>query len=131
MIPWPGRSPAPPTSADLARWAEDLYRASATDPPLRGAVFAIEQLELHARALAAAHRLGHRRGSHRLLKRLADSERVIARCHDLMSRAHAAGRRLTPAAEWLLDNHYLIEGQVHLARKHLPRGYSRQLPRLA
>jgi cellobiose phosphorylase len=107
-----------------------LYTASATEPPLRGAIFTIEQLELHAKALAATHGLGHRRGSDRLLKRLADSERVIAQCHDLMAGAHAAGRRLTPAAEWLLDNHYLIEEQVHLARKHFPRGYSRQLPRL-
>ena len=131
MILGSGRTPGPLASADLARWAEDLYRASATDPPLRGAVFAIEQLELHAKALAATHGLGHRRGGDRLLRRLADSERVIARCHDLMSRAHAAGRRLTPAAEWLLDNHYLIEEQVYLARKHFPRGYSRQLPRLA
>ncbi|MDY0003340.1 MAG: cyclic beta 1-2 glucan synthetase, partial [Polyangia bacterium] len=48
-----------------------------------------------------------------------------------MSIAHAAGRRLTPAAEWLLDNHYLIEEQVFLAQKHLPRGYSRKLPRLS
>ncbi len=38
---------------------------------------------------------------------------------------------MTPAAEWLLDNHYLIEEQVYLARKHFPRSYSRQLPRLA
>jgi len=98
---------------------------------LRGAIFTIEQLELHAKALAATHGLGHRRGGDRLLKRLADSERVIDQCHDLMSVSHAAGRRLTPAAEWLLDNHYLIEEQVHLARKHFPRGYSRQLPRLA
>jgi len=118
-------------SADLARWAEDLYRSSAGAPPLRGAVFAIEQLELHARALAGTHGLGHRRAGHRLLERLADSERVIARCHDLMSRANAVGRRLTPAAEWLLDNHYLIDEQVYLARRHFPRGYSRQLPRLA
>ena len=118
-------------SADLARWAEEQYRASATEPPLRGPVFAIEQLELHAKTLAATHGLGHRRGSDRLLKRLADSERVIARCHDLMSRAHAAGRRLTPAAEWLLDNHYLIDEQVYLARKHFSKGYSRQLPRMA
>ena len=121
-----GETPGPLTSAEL-----DPFRASAPDPPLRGAVFAIEQLELHAKALAATHGLGQRRSGDRLLKRLADSERVIARCHDLMSRAHAAGRRLTPAAEWLLDNHYLIEEQVYLARKHLPRGYRRQLPRLA
>jgi len=121
----------PRSSQPDARWAEDLYRASATDPPLRGAVFAIEQLELHARALAATHGLSHRRGGDRLRKRLADSERVIARCHDLMSRAHASGWRLTPAAEWLLDNHYLIEEQVYTARKHFPRGYCRQLPVLA
>src|SRR5262249_3120919 len=55
---------------------------------------------------------------------------VITWCRDLMSAAHAAGRRLTPAAEWLLDNHYLVEEQVDLARRHLPRGYSRQMPRL-
>ena len=121
----------PRVSQPDARWAEELYRASANDLPLRGAVFAIEQLELHARALAATHGLGHRRGGERLRKRVADSERVIARCYDLMSGAHAAGWRLTPAAEWLLDNHYLIEEQVYLARKHFPRGYCRQLPALA
>jgi len=117
--------------AALTRWAEAQYRSSAAEPPLRGAVFAIEQLEMHARALAEGHALGHRRSGDRLLARLADSEQAIARCHELMSRAHGAGRRLTPAAEWLLDNHYLVEEQVYLARKHLPRGYSRQLPRLA
>jgi hypothetical protein len=36
-----------------------------------------------------------------------------------------------PAEAWLLDNFYLIEQQIGLARRHLPRGYSRQLPRLA
>ena len=40
-------------------------------------------------------------------------------------------RRVTPAAEWLLDNFYLIEEQIRTARRHLPRGYSRELPRLA
>ena len=39
-------------------------------------------------------------------------------------------RRITPAAEWLLDNFYLIEEQIQMARRHLPRGYSRELPRL-
>ena len=96
----------------------------------RGAVFTIEQLELHAKALAVRHGIGPRRGDDRLLRRLSDSERVIARCHGAMSAAHAAGQQLVPAAEWLLDNHYLIEEQVDLARLHFPRGYSRRLPRL-
>ncbi len=125
------RTSGPLTAAGLDRWAEELYRASVTEPPLPAAVFTIEQLELHARTLAASHQLGQRRGHDRLLKRLADSEQVIARCHDLMSWEHAAGRRLTPAAEWLLDNHYLIEEQVYLARRHFPRAYSRKLPRLS
>ncbi len=121
---------APLAPARLTAWAEAQYQDSGVNPPLRGAVFTIEQLELHARALAHTHRLGPQRGREQLLRRLGDSERVIARCHELLSRAHATGRRLTPAGEWLLDNHYLIEEQVHLARKHLPKGYSRQLPRL-
>ncbi|MDP3410130.1 MAG: glycosyl transferase, partial [Bosea sp. (in: a-proteobacteria)] len=41
------------------------------------------------------------------------------------------GQRIVPAEAWLLDNFYLIEQQIGLARRHLPRGYSRQLPRLA
>jgi cellobiose phosphorylase len=117
--------------ADLAGWAEGLYRAHAADPPRRKAVFAIEQLELHAKTLAASHALGRRRGGDRLLGRLAESEGLISRCHELMSTAHAAGQSLAPAAEWLLDNHYLVEEQVHLARQHLPPGYSRKLPHLA
>ncbi len=35
------------------------------------------------------------------------------------------------AESWLIDNFYLIEQQIGMARHHLPRGYSRQLPRLA
>ncbi|OGR15292.1 MAG: hypothetical protein A2341_09925 [Deltaproteobacteria bacterium RIFOXYB12_FULL_58_9] len=119
------------SSLDLTRWAEGLYQLSVSEPPLRGAIFTIEQLEVHARALAGSHQIGHRQGGDQLIKRLNNSERVIARCHEVMSRAHAMGRRLTPAAEWLLDNHYLVEEQIYLARKHLPRGYGRQLPPVA
>ncbi len=119
----------------LRRLIPDFHSVPDTSVPgarsLPGAVFTIEQLELHARELAVLHTIRSRRGGDHLLGRLADSERVIARCHEHMSEAHAAGRRLTPAAAWLFDNHYLIEEQVYLARKHFPRGYSRQLPRLA
>ena len=39
-------------------------------------------------------------------------------------------RQITPAAEWLLDNFYLIEEQIQMAWRHLPRNYSQELPRL-
>ncbi|PKO56869.1 MAG: cyclic beta 1-2 glucan synthetase, partial [Betaproteobacteria bacterium HGW-Betaproteobacteria-21] len=32
--------------------------------------------------------------------------------------------------EWLLDNFYLIDEQIRTAKRHLPSGYSRELPRL-
>jgi cellobiose phosphorylase len=69
-------------------------------------------------------------GSDLLLRRLTDNEAVIIEACNLLTAAIAAGHRITPAGEWLLDNYYLIEEQVRIARKHLPAGYSRRLPRL-
>jgi cyclic beta-1,2-glucan synthetase len=120
-----------PATVRLARWAERLYRESVAAPPLGVELLAMEQLEAHARSLAREHALGPLKNDHRLMRRLADSERVIARCHELLMVAHAAGCALSPAAEWLLDNHGLVEEQIALARQHFPRGYSRRLPRLA
>src|SRR6185295_5085936 len=45
--------------------------------------------------------------------------------------ALTAGRRITPAAEWLLDNVYVVDEQIRTAKRHLPKGYSRELPCLA
>ena len=47
-----------------------------------------------------------------------------------MVEAVKTDHRITPASEWLLDNFYLIEEQIRTARRHLPKGYSRELPRL-
>ena len=44
--------------------------------------------------------------------------------------AASANDRISPAGEWLLDNFHLIEEQIKTAKRHLPRGYSRELPRL-
>src|SRR6185312_1578803 len=41
------------------------------------------------------------------------------------------GRAITPAAEWLVDNYHLVEKQVRAIQSDLPRGYYRQLPKLA
>ena len=49
----------------------------------------------------------------------------------LLTAEATAKRRITPAGEWLLDNFYLIEEHIRTAERHLPKGYSRELPRLA
>ncbi|WP_295103836.1 hypothetical protein, partial [uncultured Candidatus Kuenenia sp.] len=98
---------------------------------LRSELFSIEQLKRHAISLAGQHRIDLRRRPDRLLPRLADNERVLLAAYDVVTTAATHGQRITPAEAWLLDNFYLIEQQICLARRHLPRGYSRQLPRLA
>ena len=40
------------------------------------------------------------------------------------------GCSITPAAEWLADNYYLVEREIHEIRTALPPGYYRQLPKL-
>ena len=50
--------------------------------------------------------------------------------YDLVSAAADQNRRIEPAAEWLLDNFYLVEEQIRAIRRLLPPSYSRELPRL-
>ena len=103
----------------------------ADELPLRSELFSADQMEQHGRILAASHQLTERRGPDQLLARLADNESKLLGVCDLLSEAVAANHRLTPAGEWLLDNLYLIEEQIRTAKRHLPKGYSRELPRLA
>jgi cyclic beta-1,2-glucan synthetase len=104
-------------------------RPVAGEPPLRAELFSVEQLARHAKALAAYHQVITRHGSNSLLARLGQNEDIL-RDFNRSTRAVLPGRLITPAAEWFLDNFYLIEEQIQMARRHLPRGYSRELPRL-
>ena len=104
-------------------------RPHGSEPPLRAELFSIEQLARHAKALAGNHQVVTRQGSNRLLARLDENEDIL-RNFNRATLAVDPSRRITPAAEWLPDNFYLIEEQIQLARRHLPRGYSRELPRL-
>src|SRR5688572_10772487 len=97
--------------------------------PFRTELFTIEQLKRHARTLASNVTVDSRHHSNRLLARLEANEEKL-RLFNRETLLVNATRRVTPAAEWLLDNFYLIEEQIQMARRHLPRGYSRELPRL-
>ena len=110
----------------------DFSAAFASDePPLRAELFSREQMAQHGRVLAASHNLSKVRGPDKLLARLAQNESLLIAVRNLLTEAVNDDRRITPAGEWLLDNFYLIEAQIRTARRHLPAGYSRELPRLA
>ena len=111
--------------------ARNALRHDRDTEVLRSELFSIEQLKRHAVTLAGQHRIDPRPGPDRLLPRLADNAQVLLAAYDVVTAAATPGQRIVPAEAWLLDNFYLIEQQIGLARRHLPRGYSRQLPRLA
>jgi len=100
------------------------------EPPLRSELFSSDQMEQHGKTLAGLHKLGPGRARGQLLKRLAENESILIGARNLLTDAVKTDRRITPAGEWLLDNFYLIEEQIRTARRHLPKGYSRELPRL-
>jgi len=102
----------------------------AEEAPLRSELFSADQMALHGKALAQTHQLASGRAPDQLLVRLADNERTLVEICSLLAAAVTEKLRMAPAGEWLLDNFYLIEEQIRTAKRHLPKGYSRDLPRL-
>ena len=100
------------------------------DLPLRAELFSAAQMAAHGKTLAHHHELSKRGGRDRLLSRLSENAAVISATCDELTAAVKEGRQITPASEWLLDNFYLIEEQIRIARRHLPKDYSKELPRL-
>ncbi|MET0894079.1 MAG: glucoamylase family protein [Pseudoxanthomonas sp.] len=100
------------------------------EEPLRSQLFSAEQMEWHGKALAAQHHIHSLVQPDLLLARLKDNEGLLDDASTLLTRMVQDEVRITPAGEWLLDNYYLIEEQVRTARRHLPKGYSRELPSL-
>lgn len=99
--------------------------------PLRAELLSTYQMAQHAILLAETHVLDTSNTRDHLLKRLDENEQVLISTNRLLTLAVKAKQRISPSGEWLLDNFYLIEEQIRTARHHLPKGYSRELPRLA
>jgi cellobiose phosphorylase len=118
------RLAAVPAGVPVAADADDV------EAPLRDALFSSDQMVAHGRRLAGEHVLSRQHRPDGLLRRLADNERVFRTIVPELA-PRTPDDRPSPAAEWLLDNLYLIEEEVRTARRHLPAGYSRELPRLA
>jgi len=112
------------------RWHGLALKHESEEPLLRSELFSRAQMEQHGKTLAGLHKLSMERAKGRLLARLDENEGVLIEVRNLLEDAVKANRRITPAGEWLLDNFYLIEEQIRTARLHLPKGYSRELPRL-
>ena len=109
---------------------DEVEFSAMEEPALRSEIYTLPQLESHAQSVAQTHQFSPRKRGNKLLPRLRENERILTRTYQLISDAAARKERVSPASEWLLDNFYLIEKQILTVRSHLPRGYSRELPRL-
>ncbi|HUZ18163.1 MAG TPA: glucoamylase family protein, partial [Spirochaetia bacterium] len=100
-----------------------------SEQPLRSELFSLDQMRDHGKALAESHHL-QEKGKHndRLLARLVENEMVLNETRARLTEALPTNRRIAPAADWLLDNFYLIEEHIRTSKRDLPKGYSRELP---
>jgi cyclic beta-1,2-glucan synthetase len=101
------------------------------ESPFRSELFNIEQMRVHAGAIAESHQLAAIARRDQLLHRLDKNEEILITTYGQVVADSSAGITIPPAADWLIDNFYLIEDQFQMARRHLPKEYSRQLPQLA
>lgn len=89
------------------------------------------QILEHARRHAGEQQLDPKpQRTHELLNRLKRSRRWVRQiCTDLTA-ASRLEQKATPAADWILDNEYILEGNARDVLLNLPRRFYEQLPEL-
>ncbi len=131
MPPFPALSPA--RLFDRLRAGSDA-RDEMLGGPIRGELLGAEHLADRARALARGQRvLPGVRGPRRtpLLVRLDATDRILQEAFERLATAADADVDVSPAGVWLLDNGHVVDEHISEVRESLPRGYYRELPRLA
>src|SRR6201984_1860788 len=102
------------------------------EEPIRAELFSVERLEQHAESLAAAQTVTETIGEVRpLIPRVLENGRVLLEYYQETAAAVSREQAITPAAEWLLDNFYIVDEQLREIRDDLPPGFYRKLPKLA
>ena len=102
------------------------------EEPIRAEIFSTAHLEKHAENLARVHTVSliPTRGAN-LVKRVKQNESVLLESFRLIVETVRAERSITPAAEWMIDNFYIVEEQIKDIRDHLPAAYYKELPKLS
>src|ERR1700686_1040173 len=103
-----------------------------TPSPIRAELFSVERLEQHAESLAAAQVVTSELVQGRpLLPRVIENGRVLLEYYRATAKAIQREETITPAAEWLVDNFFIVEEQLREIRDDLPTGFYRKLPKIA
>lgn len=87
------------------------------------------ELQRHATEIARSHITGRRKDSYRwLLPRMNDNFKSISGVYDALNRDIDNMFPTAPAAEWLLDNFYVLQEQAEDIRRNLSKGFPSGLP---
>ncbi len=114
----------------LARMTIDPF--TVFEEPIRYEVLSAERLEQHAGSLAVRQKVtDDPRQGRRFTPRINENGRVLLASYHSVAESVREQRAITPAAEWLLDNFYIVDEQLRDIRDLLSSRYYRELPKLA
>ena len=105
--------------------------SESTDAPFRDELLGAQRLDDRALTLAARFTINRRARAKSILPRFEDNARILRGAYQTLASDVRAGRFITSASEWLLDNFHLVTSQIADVRRNLPQTYYRQLPPLA
>jgi cyclic beta-1,2-glucan synthetase len=109
-----------------------LDRPSEIDEPISAEIFSVERLEHHAESLARAQEVSPVQTAGISLRgRLRTNAATLGSAFHTLIAGIRRGRAVTPAAEWLVDNYYIVDEHIRAVRHDLPVGFYKQLPKLS
>jgi cyclic beta-1,2-glucan synthetase len=109
----------------------DALRASSDEQVLRVEALGIVHLEDLARRLAELHGLGDvRLAVGDLAGRFEKNREFLDALYHELAVLHRSGEPLPAGAEWLLDNHQVVDAQLRDLHSYLPHHCYRELPKL-
>ncbi|HEX8463640.1 MAG TPA: glucoamylase family protein [Abditibacterium sp.] len=96
--------------------------------PLRHDVLSLEQLRELGADVGAKQLQIRRGGGQFLLQRLKQNQKIITRVVRGLGEAARLDQPVSLSAEWLLDNNYVIQGQIADVRRNLSPQFYKELP---
>ena len=98
---------------------------------IRAALLSNEQLRVRAAKFAESHTLDLVQfRDFDFYLRHKENETEILRVYRAAAMDVDAGESITPAAEWLLDNHYIVEEAIQEVRRDFPKKFYRELRKI-
>ncbi|MET3659939.1 GH36-type glycosyl hydrolase domain-containing protein [Aquamicrobium ahrensii] len=103
----------------------------AAERPIRAQFYQEDRLRLLGKQMAEGDTQSlDGLGTFDFQSRIRESAARILEVYRSTNAAQAKGETITPAAQWLLDNNYLVEETIYQIKRDLPRRFYRQLPTL-